>query len=72
MAKDKAKDDAAEAPKPPATRKARVTIPDSHVGTIECEFAADAKDARAAAIEAAKAARGIVGFGAEPQIEFLD
>lgn len=56
----------------PRMRKARVTIAGTHVGAIDVEYPADAPDRTTAAIEAAKAARGIVSFGAGPQVEFLD
>ncbi len=56
------------------TRRARVAVPDTHVGTIDVEIPAGLAGAEAvtAAIAAAKAARGIVAFGAPPQVEFLD
>ena len=60
---------AATAAKPP-TRKAVVTIANTHVGVIEVEIPAAAADPRAAAIQAAKEARGIVSFGVDPVVEF--
>lgn len=58
-----------------ATRRARVTIPDTHVGTIDVTIPADLTGLAAehAAKEAAKAARGIINFGGgTPSVEFLD
>lgn len=56
----------------PTTRRARVTIPNTHVGVIDVTIPADAADPARAAVEQAKADRGIVAFGASPQVEFLD
>lgn len=60
-------------PKPPAgTRRARVRVPGTHFGELEVAFPADAPNPTQAAIEAAKAARGVVNFGAGPEVELLD
>jgi hypothetical protein len=56
----------------PGMKRARVTVPGAGVGVIDCEYPAGAPDPRAAAIRAAKDARGIVDFGAVPEVEFLD
>ncbi|HEY1191549.1 MAG TPA: hypothetical protein VGE74_28210 [Gemmata sp.] len=67
----------APAPEPAApvvsgTRRARVSIPGTHVAPIDVTIPCDTKDHTTAAIEAAKRAMGIVAFGAGPQVEFLD
>lgn len=62
------------APKP-AARRARVTIPDSHVGAIDVTIdgALTGRAADEAAKAAARAARGIISFGGgTPTVEFLD
>lgn len=68
------------APPPPAprTRRAKVTVPGSHVGTVEVEFLDDGSGSRAAAIAAAarkigvtEVAPGRFGFGASPKVEFV-
>lgn len=71
-------------PPPPATpgmRRARVTIPGTHVGAIYCEIPADSPPERAhvLAVSAAADARGIARndkgmpmFAAAPVVEFID
>ena len=68
-------------PPPPVrtTRRARVSVPQTHFGTVEVEIPADSPDPYSAAVAAAARLRGVAetspgrfGFGAGPQVEFLD
>lgn len=58
--------------KKPTHQRARVSVPDTHFGSCLVTIPADAANPTQAAIEAAKQLRGIVSFGAGPQVEFLD
>jgi cell division protein FtsB len=64
-------------PPPPAkpgagSTRAKVSVPNTHFGSIVVDIPADAANPHAAAIEAAKQARGVVSFGAGPHVEFLN
>lgn len=61
-----------KAPLPPGMKRARVSVPGTHVGDVEVFYDATDKNPTQAAIDAAKAKLGIVTFGAGPQVEFLD
>jgi hypothetical protein len=55
-----------------APRRARVTVPDTHLRPVEVLVPGDAANPEAAAIRLAKEQLGVWAFGAGPVVEWLD